>query len=463
MPKPPSSASKSEQELLRENQRLVEALARAEAEIEAGLASVTELYEELATLYRLGETFAHTTDRDKIIGQILTLAADTIGCDGAVALLAPPAREEDEGAARFVAGPCRGVPVPSEPVILGAEDTLLSRALGQAPALIVNDWSEDERLNCPLCRSLGMERVLVARFGDASAPGLFILGRRAGADIFTAGNAKLLTSLAGALSNVLENDRLRRQELEQQRTEQQLEIARNMQMMLLPKSAPAHPLLHAAGTSTMARHVGGDYYHFHTFPDGRYGLMIADVSGKGVPAALLMTMLKGVLTGLPLDFLSPGETLSRLNSVMYREGLSDRFVTRAYVICDADRQQIVYASAGHEPILHLAAKTGKVRGLKSADFPLGLVPDLDPVDQKGPFRPGDSLVLYTDGVIEARNAAAEFFEMSRLLALLEHPPDRSAPGLIAAIQGAVAEFVGDEEQFDDLTIVALHFAAGEKA
>ena len=191
--------------------------------------------------------------------------------------------------------------------------------------------------------------------------------------------------------------------------------------------------------------------------------MVADVSGKGVPAALLMTMLKGVITGLPLDRLSPGETLGRLNGVIYREGLSDRFVTMAYVICDAKRRQIVYASAGHEPILLLSARSGEVRGLRSLDFPLGLVPDLAPTDQPEEFQAGDSLVLYTDGVVEARNGAAEFYDTARLVALLTNRRATSADALISAIERSVAEFVGDEEQFDDLTIAALHYRVGERA
>ena len=431
-------------------------LARAEAEVEAGLSSVSDLYEELATLYRVGETLAQTTHHDALITGITQLVVDAVESDCAFLLL-----PTGDAYTFHCATPC-GEPAAcsGRDIVLGQDETLLLRCLEQSGAVIVNDFGEDQRFNSPLCGELGLERALAARFADSESAGLFLLGRRPGCDIFTAGHAKMLTSLAGSLSNFLENDRLRRQELVRHKMEQQLEIARGMQRMLLPRGAPKHPVFRADGRNAMAREVGGDYYQFYGFDADRYGLMVGDVSGKGVPAALLMTMLKGVLTGLPAEELTPGETLTRLNAAMHNDRLSDKFVTMAYVICNAAEETLHYASAGHEPVLVLRAD-GQLDSLRSLDLPLGLLPEQVFQSATAPLHPGDLVVLYTDGVVEARNGAGEFFEQQRFEAVLRAHRGRPVAEIIDAVEAAVADFVGDEEQFDDLTIAMLYYSSGE--
>jgi len=433
-------------------------LARAEEEIESGLASVSDLYEELATLHRVGETLAQTTDRGALITGVTQLVVDAVECDRAFLL------EPTEVAHTFQCmSPCAGSDAClPQTVELNEAETLLLRCLSAAGAVIVNDFSEDARFSSPLCQQWGLERALAARFRDSESAGLILLGRRPGRDIFTAGNAKMLTSLAGSLSNYLENDRLRRHELERQKMEQQLEIARGMQRMLLPRGAPEHPAFRAVGRNSMARQVGGDYYEFYNFDADRYGLLVADVSGKGVPAALLMTMLKGVITGLPVEQLSPGETLVRLNAAMHNEELSDKFVTMAYIICDASRNTLTYASAGHEPLLLLRAG-GELESLRSLDLPLGLFPDQTFQSATVPFRPGDVVALYTDGVVEARHGSGEFFEIARLEEVFRANHGRPIDEMLDAIEAAVADFVGDAEQYDDLTLALLHYSSGERA
>jgi phosphoserine phosphatase RsbU/P len=442
----------------KEIERLTKELQMAEEEIELGLASVSDLYEELAALYRMGDLFTHTTDRNEFIRVVMQLVADTVECDCALTLL-PVAGDDEkdkENKGLFTWGPCWEIEPEEGEIVVGDEESFLNHCLKQSNSLIMNDFSEDERYDSPLCRRLGLERILVSGFDSTSNPGLIVLGRRKNSTMFTAGNAKLQTSLTTMLTNQLENDRLRQKELERHRMEEQLEIARHIQRSLLPKEAPVHELFDASGRNTMARQVGGDYYQFHDFGDGRYGIMVADVSGKGVPASLLMTMVKGVLTGLPISSMTPGEVLGQLNRVVYNEELADRFITMAFTVCDPNQQSMTYASAGHEPLQHLIFSQNRIQEHRSKDFPLGLVPDMTPQDITVPFNYGDTVVLMSDGVIEARNSEGKFFEESRMLGIMQQCFGLSSGMLCDKIVGAVQSFVKGEDNFDDLTIAALH-------
>jgi sigma-B regulation protein RsbU (phosphoserine phosphatase) len=217
-----------------------------------------------------------------------------------------------------------------------------------------------------------------------------------------------------------------------------------------------------AGVSIPSREVGGDLFYFLPLDEGRLGVALGDVSGKSVPAALLMS---NVLAALRTEARLRGEvneSLSRINELIVEQVEPGRFVTLFYGIVDSGAGEVRYASAGHNPPLRVSV-SGEVTWLDNSGVPLGVVPDARYASATASFQPGDVLVLYSDGITEAMKLRAkgstgddmEFFDEDRLVEIVLKVRTRSATEIIAGILEAVARFAGDTPQADDMTLVVI--------
>ena len=246
---------------------------------------------------------------------------------------------------------------------------------------------------------------------------------------------------------------------ERERMAKELEIARNVQMSLLPKTDPSIPGCDIAGVCIPAREVGGDYYDYVLFEDGRLGITIGDVSGKGVPAAIYMTLTKGILQSHAEDNISPRNVLVKVNSLMYRSIERNSFVSMFYAILDMKRATIRFARAGQCPMILMYRVGGESSMISPKGMALGL--EMGKVfesvleEDELPLESGQVMVFYTDGFTEAMNATNEEFGEERLLAAVTRHNGEPAHRIIEAVCAEVAAFTGDTPQHDDMTMVVV--------
>lgn len=255
---------------------------------------------------------------------------------------------------------------------------------------------------------------------------------------------------------------LLRGQAEKERLEEELRIARQIQMSLLPQSAVTVPGLRVAALCLPAAEVGGDYYDLLPLGATRLGVLVADVSGKGTSAALYMAELKGLVLSLSRVHSSPGKLLSEANRILAANTDSRTFVTMTYAVVDVAAGVMRYARAGHNPLLHLEARSGRARLLTPPGIGLGLDRGerFDQVLQEVelPLVSGDVFLFFTDGLSEAMNSASELFGESRLQAVLEQSESLTTEELRERILEEIRVFVGDEAQHDDMTLVILKVA-----
>jgi serine phosphatase RsbU (regulator of sigma subunit) len=247
-------------------------------------------------------------------------------------------------------------------------------------------------------------------------------------------------------------ERARELEKERDRLEHELELARRIQARLLPSAPPAVPGLDVAGLSESAREVGGDYYDHVDLGGGRLLLVIADVSGKGVPAALLMSGFRAALVSQDLSQAKPEDVASRVNEFLNRSVEPGRFVTAFLGLLDAATGQLTYVNAGHNPPLLLRAG-GAVESLEAGGVILGILPGSRYARGEVTLSPGDLVALYTDGVTEGANAANEMWGEERLAALLRSAAASSARDIATRIVREVRAFEGERGPADDITVL----------
>jgi serine phosphatase RsbU (regulator of sigma subunit) len=239
---------------------------------------------------------------------------------------------------------------------------------------------------------------------------------------------------------------------ERARIEQEMQTARLIQHSLLPKEVPQLGGWRLATYYQPAREVGGDLYDFLTFADGRLGLVIGDATDKGVPAAMVMATTRSMLRAAALTSDSPGDVLARVNNLLYADTPERMFVTCFYAILEPESGKMRYANAGHDlPYQH---NCGEVVELQATGMPLGLMPDMHYEEYEVQINQGDSILFYSDGLVEAHNPAREMFGFPRLKTLLTSSPDPSS--LIDSLLYKLRDFTGTGwEQEDDVTIVTL--------
>jgi sigma-B regulation protein RsbU (phosphoserine phosphatase) len=256
---------------------------------------------------------------------------------------------------------------------------------------------------------------------------------------------------------------LLRQQAEKERLEEELRIARQIQMSLLPEEgAVSLPGLRIAALCLPAAEVGGDYYDLIPLSDTRMGLLVADVSGKGTSAALYMAELKGLVLSLSGIYQSPAKLLVEANRILAANMDPRTFITMMYAVVDVHARLMRYARAGHNPLIHLEASTGRTRVLAPQGLGLGLDRGarFDEILEEAevPLRPGDVFLFFTDGLSEAMNGRAELFGERRLRDALESGDDLESEELKERILSRIREFVGEAAQHDDMTMVILKVA-----
>jgi sigma-B regulation protein RsbU (phosphoserine phosphatase) len=261
---------------------------------------------------------------------------------------------------------------------------------------------------------------------------------------------------------------LMREQAEKERLEEELRIARQIQMSLLPgEGLVSVPGIRIAALCLPAAEVGGDYYDLIPLGATRMGVLVADVSGKGTSAALYMAELKGLVLSLSRIYDSPARLLSEANRILSANMDARSFVTMTYAVVDTTARRMRYARAGHNPLIQLQARTGKSVVLAPAGLGLGLDPGrrFDEVleESEVALEPGDFFLFFTDGLSEAMNPGSELFGEGRLRRILEASASLGSEELRERILEEVRHFVGDALPHDDMTLVVLKVVPEERA
>lgn len=272
---------------------------------------------------------------------------------------------------------------------------------------------------------------------------------------FTDEDIGLFTVFANQASLAIEKARLHQEELEKQRLEQQLTLANAIQKGFWPKQPDQIDGVSVAGFNVPATHVGGDYYDFIQIDSDKLGLVVGDISGKGVPAALLMANVRSTLRAQVQNKHTVSEAVSLVNNAIYQDTPDEKFLTLFYGVFNQNDQSFLYTNGAHNPPFLYNMYTKKEKLLDIGGTLVGFMPDFLYEEKCEILEKGDVLVIYSDGVTEAENKNEEAFGVERLQNLIRENAHLNAESLINLIYDHVLEFTKETPQFDDITLMAL--------
>ena len=320
--------------------------------------------------------------------------------------------------------------------------------------LLCNDPRTDELL-AKMDLDDGIESLLcVPLLVRAELTGLLLAFNKRSGGGFGAEDQRLLTIIGAQSAQVLETARLVEEEKAAMAIREEVKLAERIQLDLLPQGPPAIAGYDAAGVSIPAQQVGGDYFDFIELDDFRFGICLGDVSGKGLPASLLMANLQATLRGQALQDGPCRDCLAWCNRLLFRSTAPEKFATLFYSVLDTRLNAMTYCNAGHEQPLHFGGEKPPAR-LGTGGLMVGVLDDFAYQDDVCLLAPGDLVVIYSDGVTDMVDAAEQPFGEARLIELIAAHRELPAAALIAAVVAAVQEHAGDVPPLDDVTLVAV--------
>ena len=346
------------------------------------------------------------------------------------------------------------------PVEIGPNDPLLAYFQSASEAVDIDALE----LDSPALRELKAAGVKLAvpLVSQGELIGVLNLGPRLSEQDYSSDDRRLLDKLADQAAPALRVAQLVREQKAEaatrQRFEQELEVARLIQQNFLPRELPDLPGWQIAAYYRPAREVGGDFYDVIPLPDGRVGFVVGDVTDKGVPAALVMSATRSVLRASAQRLIEPGVVLERVNEHLCPDMPEKMFVTCLYGVLDPGTGHLRFANAGHD-LPYVKTADGVIE-LRARGMPLGLMPGMDYEEKEATLEPGDSVLLHSDGVVEAHDPERDMFGFPRLKETMAHVA--GGQELIDRVLGDLEAFTGpDAEQEDDITMVTLQRSGGQ--
>lgn len=339
-------------------------------------------------------------------------------------------------------------------LVIAQDDPIISYFTNSPDAVEIDKISiQSDALNALKKANVKMVVPLVSQ---GELIGLLNLGPRLSEQEYSADDRRLLNTLATQAAPALRVAQLARQQQaearEKERRDHELRVARVIQQTLLPKELPKIENYQLAAHWQPAREVSGDFYDFIQFPDGRLGIVIGDVTDKGVPAAMVMATTRSVFRATAERYISPGQVLKRTNELLVPDIPHNMFVTCLYIVLNPVSGEMVYANAGHNlPYLYAG---NEIIELRATGMPLGLMPGMEYEEKEAVICSGDSVILYSDGLVEAHNPEGEMFSNQRLERTLS--ANMGGENIIPYLIYDLAQFTGENwEQEDDVTFVTI--------
>jgi sigma-B regulation protein RsbU (phosphoserine phosphatase) len=340
------------------------------------------------------------------------------------------------------------------------DDGILGHCLSLGEPIHVKDVKNHPSFRDAFTRYTDDVSVLVAPLRYAGKDlGVLVVARRHQDGGFNTNDFAVFRAAAEQSSFAIGNARIHREANEKRAMEGELRNAREVQRILLPQADPVVSGFRISGTNLPARIISGDYYDYIELEDSKFGIVIADVSGKGVPAGLLMAMCRSALRSVAPGETSPSKVLAAVNRQLFPDIREDMFISMAYGILDETTGTLTLARAGHDPALLYRRATGKVELLRSPGLALGIdsgaVFERVTRDQEVDLKSGDCVLFYTDGMKEAVDSNDEEFGMERMSEAFRMAAPLGSEIVLSRMQEDLAQFTGDGPQMDDITLVAI--------
>ena len=424
-----------------------------------------ELY-HLGVLLEVARTLGTGLSLEDVLTAVVDAAIQVTRTERGVLLLANAAGGLQMAVARDAQ---RGTLRPDQ---LQVSQSVVKRVADTRRELIVSDTGTDAggtgqqesvaRLELHTVVAIPVDKLPMIKTLDATISthqgellGVLYLDSHVPSSAFSDVDREVLRTLAREAATVIENARLFAEARAKARLDHEIEIASQIQRQLLPKRLPDLPDVAVAGTTLACLSVGGDCFDVIELGGGRHGFFVGDVSGKGISAALLATLLQGVFfTTAAMDISLPG-VFARVNTYLCDRSGEDRYATVFYGVLDK-MGRFEYVNAGHVPPL-LRRKNGALEGLGSANFPVGMFTEAEYQSSRVNLEPGDFLVIYTDGVSEACNVQNDLFEEARLRKIVEGFEGNDVAELAEAIREGVRTFTQGAAQSDDITVLVIQY------
>src|SRR6056297_2122507 len=413
--------------------------------LETQLEEISKTYEELSTLYEVTRILSHTLDPLLVVEKLVESIRNSIPSEGIGIYFS------------YISV--------SEFYCSVNEESRLKEKLTSCKQFVKEYLSknkvktlmlEGEKLN-QFDPSLAIRSLIVIPISsnDKCYGGIVLVNRELGS-IFTAGDRKLLESIANQIHFSIENFIFLEEKIEQERLREQINIAKEIQNSLLPAQIIQPENTQIAASFSPAVEVAGDYYDVFLIKDKTF-LIVADVSGKGIPASLLMSSFRSAVKIMVHGSNSLPELVSKVNDHIAQNDITDRFVTSMFVLFDPKEGSFKYSNAGHDPIILYRKETDEFFEISNNGIPIGIFEDQKYIEEKFKLRPGDVFVIYTDGIPEARNEKKEEFGYSRLKDVIKANWNRTAIEIKDAILSAVEQFVQTAKQHDDTTFIVVKY------
>jgi phosphoserine phosphatase RsbU/P len=419
----------------------------------------------LGVLLEVARTLGTGLSLEDVLSNVVDAAIQVTRTERGVLLLADPSGEMQTAVARDAQR------TTLRPEQLQVSQSVVKRVASTRRELVVSDTGAETamsaqesvaRLELHTIVAIPIDKLPVIETLDATIStrqgeliGVLYLDSHTSSTAFTDLDRQVLRTLAHEAATVVENARLFAAARAKARLDHEIEIASQIQRHLLPKTLPNLPNVAVAGATLSCHSVGGDCFDVIELGGGRHGFFVGDVAGKGISAALLATLLQGVFfTTAAMDISLPG-VFSRVNTYLCERSAEERYATVFYGVLDK-MGRFEYVNAGHVPPL-LRRKSGALEALGSANFPVGMFAEAEYQSARVILDPGDSLVIYTDGVSEATNIHNELFEESRLRQTIETFTGQDVNELAQSIRDAVKTFTQGAAQSDDITVLTIQY------
>ncbi len=406
--------------------------------------------EELSILNELARAVSAMNDSQKIMQIILKRSLKAVNAEQGVITLIEPNPQHPMKTL------IRGMASSSDREQYHLSQNAMGWMILNKKPLLCNNFETDPRFagirdQDPSVRSVLCVPLLVKN----ELKGVLTLVNKKQRNGFSDDDQRLLSIIAAQSAQVIENARLYEEEKKKLIMEQELAAAREVQMSLLPNQLPQIPGIQLAAANISAHEVGGDYYDVISLNNQRYGIVVGDVSGKGLSAALLTTMGKGMIYAQIRSEESPKKLLQELNKIARLSFRRKSFITLLMGLLDAQARTLTLSSAGHCcPLVYRATK-GNLSPLPLRGAALNFMDNLPCEEKVFSLQAGDIYVFYSDGITEAQNLDTEFFGEERLANIVQEAHTQSAEGILQRILDAVRSFVGPAKQADDMTLVIL--------
>jgi serine phosphatase RsbU (regulator of sigma subunit) len=418
---------------------------------------------EVSSLHTLSKLVTQVFDFNELVDNVTSMTLQVVGASSCWLEIITGAGEEDAPAAGEDAS--YGVQVAAMKNITQEEiDILVSperrgirdSVVKDRKAIVVDDIERDPRfVQLKKHRGMAGSLVVVPLVSHTGLAGILYAAKKESFG-FVRDDVDAISAFADQATVAIENSRLIRESLEKERLYREMLVAQEMQKRLLPQHVPVAPTIDLDAISTPAFEVGGDYYDFMELGDGRIGIVVGDVSGKGVSAAFYMSEMKGIFQALGRICSSPKEFMVRANEALAGSIDKHSFVSLIYAILDPVSGRLTVARAGHCPMLHVSGENVAYVRPNGLGMGLSRGPTFDDAIQEEviPLGEGDVCVLYTDGVTEARCGDDEF-GYERLMAAARSARGKNAAGIKEEILATVSRFTEHRANDDDLTLVVL--------